>query len=166
MEALLEAPKAESEQEIPIRIAVEGDYDELLRISKILHEENGQHPLSMIKLWELLTRGICRDNAIIGVIGGTNDIKAMIYLSIEPSYYSDSLQIVELFNFVRPDSRKSDYAKRMIRFAKKCSDESKLPLIIGVISDERLEAKARLYARELPKGGVFFVYPGNKTGAA
>ena len=53
------------------------------------------------------------------------------------------------------------FAKNMITFAKKCADETKLILLIGIISDEKLEAKERLYARLLPKGGTFFVYRPN-----
>ena len=65
------------------------------------------------------------------------------------------------FNFVRPDERKTDYAKRMIAFAKRCSDNVKLPLVIGVLTNERMEGKVRLYRRNLGyPAGAFFVYNG------
>jgi hypothetical protein len=34
----------------------------------------------------------------------------------------------------------------------------KMPLVIGVISNIRTEAKIKLYERRLPKAGAFFVY--------
>lgn len=146
-----------------LRIAGPQDFNELMRLIHLLHDENGQHELSVEKSASVIWRGVTRQQAIVGVIGPSHDIKAVIYLEICPIYYSESVQLLELFNFVRPDSRRSDFAKRMILFAKKCADETGLDLTIGVISDTRLEAKARLYERLLPKGGVFFIYPGRKA---
>lgn len=141
-----------------IRIATPDDFQEIFRVSCILHNENGQHPFSEWKARHVIWKGVNRDNAIIGVIGEPDNIKALIYLVIDSVYYSDESQLLELWNFVRPDCRKTDYAKRMIQFAKRCADETGLDLTIGVISNERLEAKERLYARLLPKGGTFFIY--------
>ena len=148
-----------------IRIATTEDYQELFRICCLLHLENGQHRFSEEKAKEFIWRGCNRDNAIIGVIGPSDDIKAVIYLEIMPVYYSDDFELYEKFAFVRPDSRKSDFAKRLIFFAKKCADETGLDLLIGVISDVKLEAKRRLYQRHLPEGGHWFCYHPN-TGSA
>lgn len=141
-----------------IRTAGPDDYQEMFRIACLLHAENGQHPFSEEKVKEFIWRGCNQDGAIVGVIGFPSDLKAMIYLQIQPIYYSDDFQLGEAFAFVRPDCRRSDYAKRLIRFAKKCSEETGLDLMIGIISDSRLAAKARLYDRELPRGGAFYNY--------
>jgi GNAT superfamily N-acetyltransferase len=77
---------------------------------------------------------------------------------MEEVYYSDDYQIVELWNYVRPDCRKSDFAKRLIEFAKKCSTDTGMDLTIGIISNARMEAKCRLYGRMLPKAGEFYVW--------
>lgn len=149
-----------------IRIAGPDDFQEIFRICCLLHKENGQHSFSELKARHVIWRGVNRENSIVGVIGPSNNIKAIIYLVVDPVYYSDECQLVELWNFVRPDCRKSDYAKRMIQFAKQCADETGLHLTIGIISDERLEAKERLYARQLPKGGVFYIYKPEKHKSA
>lgn len=141
-----------------LRVATEQDFFEILRLCHLLHDENAQHPLDEEKVRLLIWRGVSKDNALIGVIGPSTDIKAMIMLTIDPVVYSRDYQLLEVFNFVREDWRKTDFAKRMINFAKKCADETGLDLTIGVISHERLAAKERLYARLLPKGGVFFIY--------
>ena len=147
-----------------IRIAGVDDYQEMFRIACLLHAENGQHAFSEEKVKEFIWRGCNRDQAIVGVIGPSNNLKAMIYLQIQPIYYSDEFQLGEAFAFVRADCRRSDYAKRLIRFAKKCSEETGLDLMIGIISDVRLAAKARLYDRELPRGGNFYNYrPASKA---
>lgn len=150
-----------SDIENDIRIAGPDDYQELFRIACLLHNENGQHKFSEEKSKHFIWRGCNRDQSIVGVIGPPNNIKAMIYLQIQPVYYSDEFQLGEAFAFVRQDCRKSDYAKRLIRFAKRCSEETGLDLLIGIISDTRLAAKARLYDRELPRGGTFYNYRPN-----
>lgn len=142
-----------------IRIAGPEDFQEVFRISCLLHNENGQHPWDDETSKHMIWKGCNRDNCIIGVIGQSNDIKAMIYLEIQKICYSKDLHLVELWNFVRPDCRTSGgYARRLIRFAKKCAEETGLFLLIGIISDTRLEAKTRLYDRELKRAGVFFSY--------
>lgn len=141
-----------------IRIATTDDYQELFRICCLLHQENGQHKFSEEKAREFIWRGCNRDNAIVGVIGPSNDIKAVVYLEIMPVYYSDEFQLYEKFAFVRPDSRRSDFAKKLLFFARKCADETGLELLIGIISDVKLEAKRRLYQRHLPEGGHWFSY--------
>lgn len=141
-----------------IRIADTDDFQELFRICCILHKENGQFPFSEARSAAYIWRGCNRDNAIIGAIGPSDNIKAVIYLEVQPVYYSDSVQLAESFAFVRPDSRRSDFAKKLVRFAKKSAEETGVCLIIGIISDHKLEAKRRLYERELPLGGYFYNY--------
>ena len=65
---------------------------------------------------------------------------------------------IELFNFVRTEHRKSDYAARLIAYAKMCSDKMGLPLMMGILSNHRTEQKIRLYERQLEKAGAYFVY--------
>src|ERR1035437_7334498 len=106
-----------------IRIATPDDYQEIFRICCLLHAENGQHKFSDEKSKDVIWRGVNQINSIVGIIGPSDNVKAIIYLEINPVYYSDDYQLLELWNYVRPDCRRTDYAKRMIQFAKKCSDE-------------------------------------------
>jgi len=148
--------------ETNIRIATPDDYQELFRICCLLHMENGQHKFSEERSKEFIWRGCNQDNAIVGVIGPSDDIKAVVYLEIMPVYYSDEFQLYEKFAFVRPDSRRSDFAKKLLFFARKCADETGLELLIGIISDVKLEAKRRLYQRHFSEGGHWFSYRPNK----
>ena len=63
-----------------------------------------------------------------------------------------------LIQFVKK-YRKSTNAKDMIYFGKRCSDELRIPLVIGVVSNERTKPKMELYRRQLgePCGG-YFIY--------
>jgi GNAT superfamily N-acetyltransferase len=82
----------------------------------------------------------------------------MMILLIDQVWFSDDKQILELVNFVHPEHRRSNYAKTLVEYAKHCSDATGLDLTIGVLSNVRMEAKVKLYERQLPKAGAFFVY--------
>jgi len=103
--------------------------------------------------------GVHRRGGMIAVIGEAGaPLKASLVLCLSPVWYSDEYQLLELTNFVHPDHRRSNFAKQMIAFAKHCSQSLDLDLMIGVFSNERTEAKVRLYARQLPKRGEFFCF--------
>lgn len=144
--------------DISVRLATLEDVDGLIEHCRLLHGENGLFGLSERKVAGLLDRGLRQEGAIIGVIGDEAP-EASIYLSIEQPYYSEDWHLMELWNFVMPPrTHRAGHAKRLIEFAKYCSDEMQMPLVIGVLSNQRVEAKVRLYERQLEKAGVFFVH--------
>jgi GNAT superfamily N-acetyltransferase len=151
--------KADFDVATTLRIASPGDFFGILPLCQMVHDEIGQHPYSEEKVKRLVWRAVSRDNAIMGVIGAPDDIRAMIMLTIDEVYYSSENQLYELWNFVRPDSRKSDFAKQLLQFAKNCSDALGIDLTIGIFTNDRLEAKARLYDRMFKqRAGVFYAY--------
>ena len=86
----------------------------------------------------------------------------MIGIQLDQPWYSSDWMLVELFNFVHPAHRRSTHAKSLIGHAKGYADQLGIPLVIGIISNHRTEAKVRLYRRMLPKAGEFFTYrPGD-----
>lgn len=141
-----------------IRMADEHDEFEIFKLCAMMHEEQPYHPLSWDKVVPMIHLATRRERGIIGVIGDRHDLKAAIFLLIEPIWYSEDWQLLEFFNYVRPDARKSTYASDLIRYAKKCSDDLGLDLTIGVFSNIRTDAKIRLYSRLVPKMGAFFCY--------
>jgi hypothetical protein len=141
-----------------IRLADEHDEFEIFKLCAMMHEEQPYHPLSWDKIVPMIHLATRRERGIIGVIGERHDLKAAIFLVIDPVWYSDDWQLLEFFNYVRPDSRKSTYAADMIKFAKTCADDLNLDLTVGVFSNIRTEAKIRLYRRLVPVMGAFFCY--------
>ena len=136
-----------------------------MELCRMLHEENGLFAMSEDKVRKMtriaLTRQVtpeCRHPALIGVIGGPNNLEGCICLQITQMFYTDDWHLGELWNFVRPEARKSAHANALLDFAKQCSEQVGLPLVIGVISNTRTEAKVRLYERRFPKVGAFFVH--------
>jgi len=145
-----------------VRTATKEDAPELLRLLSIMNAESGLMPLNEMCAREFFDRAFNRQGGIIGVIGPPGDIQAQIYLLSTRWWYTDAHHLEECFNFVRPDMRKTDYARTLIQFAQKCADEIKVPLIIGVLTNNRMEGKVRLYRRALGiPAGAFFVYGAN-----
>jgi hypothetical protein len=142
-----------------VRIATLADKPEILRLLKILHSEGGIQSLDMSRAEAMLDLAFNRQGGIIGVIGEPSDIHAMISLLITKAWYTNEDHIEELFNFIRPDQRKSKYADIMIEFAKKCAREIGIPLMIGVMTNVRMAPKVRLYRMKLGNpSGAYFVY--------
>ena len=147
-----------------VRIATINDLEEVTRLLHLMHSEGGIMPLDEEEAKSMFMRAFNREGGILGVIGEPGDIKTMIFLLIAKYWYTKVNHLEELFNFVRPDVRskggeKKDYAARTIEFAKKCADEIGIPLVIGVLTNKRMQGKVRLYRRYLGvPAGAYFVY--------
>jgi len=148
-----------------VRLARPEDEASLMEMCRLLHQENGVFSMDDDLVLAVLRRAFERQGVIIGVIGPEHALEGVICLVIGSFWYSRQPHLEELFNFVHPEHRRSDHAKALIEFAKQCSSES-APLVIGVISNERTEAKVRLYERRLGKpAGAFFLYPNHNSPA-
>ena len=147
------------EQTPRIRLAKPEDEEEILHICKILHAENGLCSMSSEKVKNRIRECTEQRGGIIGVIGDPGKIEAIVCLVINQQWYSNDWILDEQFAFVLPNHRRSSNAKELIIFSKACARELKLPLVIGVLSTERTEAKVRLYERQLgaPSGAYFIV---------
>lgn len=142
-----------------VRKATAADEPDLMHLCRELQSENALMPMNQDRVLQYLRRAFNSEGAICGVIGDVGRIEGAIYLVIGNFWYSDQWHLEEFFNFVRPQYRRSNNAKDLIGFAKRCSDEIGIPLVIGIISNERTEAKVRLYERQLAKpSGAFFVH--------
>ncbi len=132
----------------------------ILDICRQNHEENGQFPLAMDKVEETVDRALDNDG-VIGIVGKPDKIEGAILLTIGQFWYTNKFCLEEVFNYVLPEYRKSTHAKDMIKFAMRSAEELKLPLVIGVVSNERTRAKLELYKRQLgdPVGGYFMHRP-------
>lgn len=141
------------------------DEPELMAMCLELHRENGLFTMSEDKVREHLRRAFLRQGAMIGVIGDRGRIEGSIYLMIADFWYSEDWHLAELWSYVLPQYRKSNNAKELINFAKRCSDELKVPAVIGIISNDRTKAKVQLYQRQLgTAAGAFFLYNAGRTG--
>lgn len=146
-----------------------------MELCRELHAENGLFTLDENKVREMLHKAFNQEGAIIGVIGGKGKLEALILMLISNFWYSSDRHLEELFVYVRPPFRETkDFetdnrfsrARQLTEFSKWCSDQSSLPLVIGVMSDTRTEGKIRLYRRYFGEPlGTFFFYAKKKFAA-
>lgn len=148
-----------------VRSAKPEDFQRIMVLCRQLYQENGATLVDWPAVEAMVMDGINGFGACLGVIG--DPVQGMIFLRISKMWYSSEMILEELFVYVDPEHRIRkgvNNAKALINFAKKCSDDFGIPLLIGVISNKQTEAKIKLYKRELgPYAGTFFLYNG-KTG--
>ena len=146
-----------------IRLAQPSDEAEIIRLIGLMHAEGGWQPLDVDAVRETLARAFDRKGGILVVIGAPGHIRAMMFVLITRWWFTRHNHLEELFNWVHPDHRNSDYAKLLIEYAKAASDElsesmgRKVPLMMGVLTNRRMSAKVRLYRRFFgwPVGAFF-----------
>ncbi len=130
-----------------------------MEMCRLLHEENGLFRMNEDRVRERLRLAFQRKGGILGVIGDPGSIEAMIYMLLCQPWYNDEWHLEELFSYCRPEFRRSNNAKLLIAFAKRCALELNVELVIGIISNTRTEQKVRLYERQFQKpAGAFFVF--------
>jgi|HubBroStandDraft_5_1064220.scaffolds.fasta_scaffold109655_2 hypothetical protein len=140
--------------------ATPADLPEFMRLFKVMHAENGLFDLDEECVLETFNRAVKNKEGVIGLIKGPDgDIRAMLFMLITRYYYTTQFHLEELFNYVAPPWRKTNYADTLLRYAIHCQQQLKIPLVIGVLSGSRMEAKVRLYRRRLGMpSGAFFVH--------
>lgn len=150
-----------------VRRATPADREQIWQLFHLLHAENGVFSLSELKInWlldrvlhpELIPEGDMGLRGYMGVIGPSHAIEGFILMVLATFWYTEDFHIEELTNFVHPDYRKSHHAKTLLSYSRHLSDKIGIPLLIGIISNTRTEAKVRLYRRQLPEVGSFFLY--------
>jgi hypothetical protein len=135
-----------------------------MAICRELYDENAIFAADWDAVSETIKKATNRQFGIMGLIGDRGRVEAASLLLITRFWYTNVWHLEELFNYVRPSSRKFrlngvTHANRLLEWTKKISDEMKIPLISGVLSEERTAAKIRLYERKYgPMKGAFFVH--------
>ncbi len=156
-----------------VRIAGPKDFDEVWRLLMESHKENSLFPLAPEKVRWLVNRVIYPETihpndtgirGIIGVIGPIGALEGLVLLTVGSFWYSDAQHIEEYLALVDIRHRRSGHAKALVFFMKEQVRLTGLPLLTGIMSTIRTEAKCRLYQRMLPKiGEFFFVTPKGST---
>lgn len=150
-----------------VRIATIRDYQEALRLFLQSHKENGLFTLSPKKMQWFLNRFLMPETihpedtgirGVIGVIGQEGSLEALCGLCISDLWYTEDKHLADFLVFVDPEFRASNHAKSLVNWMKKQSDIIGLPLMSGIVSTVRTEAKCRMFRRLIPKVGEYFLY--------
>jgi GNAT superfamily N-acetyltransferase len=148
-----------------VRLATEEDEDALFALLLQLHAENGLFRLNRDKVIQGIQWATKRQGGIIFCIDDPrgSGVVASLGMCVTSDWYSDDEYLLERWNFVHPDYRRTDYARKLLDQAKWCHHWFKqqgisLPLQVGINSFDRTQAKIRMYARHMPCIGAFFLY--------
>jgi len=153
--------------DLVVRVGVPDDVHEIMNLAMLATEENGVLEPSEYKLLEHIWAALNQVQGIVGVVsrpGGKPE--GAVLLRIGSLWYSDQEVVEEKAIFIHPEFRaaKGGRAKKLCEFSKQVSDTLGIPLMIGVLSNQRTEAKVRMYERQFgPPSGAFWLY-GAKTG--
>lgn len=149
-------------EDIAVRIGTPNDLDAMMAIAMAASEENGFVEPDPGCLLEHIWPALHLDHGVVGIIGKPGErIEGAILLRLGPTWYSTRPILDEKAIFVDPEFRaaKGGRAKKLAEFAKTYSEQLGVPLSIGVLSNERTEAKVRLYTRVFgAPAGVYFLY--------
>lgn len=156
-------PPAASVSGLPaVRLATEADVPQCVAIAVEAHAENGIMPLDMACVREMALRAVRGEQAVCGVIGPVGAVEALICLTVGRYYYTSHVHLEEIMNYCRPAYRRTKNAQALIEFAKRLALRFDVPLLIGVLSNQRTETKVELYARRLGKpAGAYFLFHGH-----
>jgi hypothetical protein len=153
--------------EIFVRTGTPEDIDGMMELALAACAENGLTNPNPLKLLNEIWSSLNLHHGIVGIIGEPGKTpEAAILLRIESLWYTDDLSVVERAIFVHPEYRsaKGGRASKLCSFAKKVSTELTHPLVIGILSSQRTEAKVRLYERQFGQpAGAYWIVNG-KTG--
>jgi GNAT superfamily N-acetyltransferase len=150
------------ENQAYVRIGTPEDVHDVMELALSACDENGFVDPNPQKLLGEIWPALNLDRGMVGIIGEDGKKpEAAVLLRIGTMWYSDADVLEERAIFVHPEYRsaKGGRARRLCEFSKQVADKLGIPLIIGVLSNHRTEAKVRLYERQFGKpSGAFFLY--------
>lgn len=148
--------------DLTIRIGKPEDVHDIMDLALSACDENGFVQPNPAKLLNEIWPALNLHFGLVGVIGPEGGKpEGAILLRIGTMWYSDNEVLEEKAIFIHPEYRsaKGGRARRLCEFSKQVADTLGIPLIIGVLSNSRTEAKVRLYERQFGKPtGAYFLY--------
>lgn len=147
---------------VHVRVATPDEVDGVMKLALLGCAENEFMPHNPVKVLQDVWAALNMDNGIVGAIGPVGgELEGAVLLRIGAIWYSDQPHIEERAIFVHPSYRQArgGRAARLAEFSMDVADKLGLPLTIGVLSNNRTEAKVRLYQRVLGKpAGAYWIY--------
>lgn len=154
-------------EDLGVRVATPDEVHDVMAGAMEACTENGFVNVNQVKLLGQIWDALNLNNGIVGVIGEPGKLEGGILLRVTEMWYSDDRILEEKALFIHPEYRnaKGGRARRLCEFAKRAADQLEIPLLIGVLSNNRTVAKIRMYERQFGEpSGAFFLYNG-RTGS-
>jgi GNAT superfamily N-acetyltransferase len=143
-----------------VRLATPDDLPVIMELMRVACHEDAQHEMDEEKVLRMVMRHYDKHGAMLAVIGEPGEPVAYCLSILDEIWYAapGTMQLLELSLFVHPGHRRTNYAKQLMNFMKQASEGLSLDLTIGVFSNERTQAKIRLYQRQFKTVGAYFMY--------
>lgn len=151
---------------LDVRLATISDEEAALELMCIAQREQPIFTLNYNKIRGVIQR-CTRPQAAEGKFGALalidgpdGTLEGYLLMLVTQHWFTDDWHVDEISNFVRPDIRKvrPGHARKLINFAKWFAEAMDMPLIMGILTTKRLEAKIKLYGRQLIPAGCVFVH--------
>ena len=147
-------------EDLQIRIGTPDDLDEVMAAAQAAIAEIGLVNPDPIKVLEDVWPALNQQAGIVGIIGNSSgNVEGGVLLRMGKMWYSDQDVLEERCVFIKPEFRnsKGGRARKLVEFSKNVAESLGVPLLIGIMSSVRTEAKVRLYERQFgkPQGAVF-----------
>lgn len=154
-----------------VRVAGPDDYQETCRLLMLAQAENAIFKPNPAKVDFYIRRFLWARNlpdhdtgprGCFGVIGPPHALEGVCMLALGCFWYTDQVHLEEYLVFVDPNYRKGDarHGLALVNWAKAQVHKTSLPVICGILSNNRTAAKVRLYRRHLSEVGAYFFYDG------
>lgn len=157
------------EEQLRVRVGTVADVHDVMELALMGRAENGFVDADEGKILQTIWDSLSLNGGIMGLIGPLGKkAEGAVLLRIVTPWYSSARVLEEQAIFIHPDYRqaKGGRASRLVEFSKHTAEKLGLPLLIGVLSNSRTEAKVKLYERHLgAQAGAFFLW-GAQTGGA
>lgn len=144
---------------VKVRVGTPADFDRMMDFLRETHAENGMAPMSESRVRPVLQCALAQWRGIIGIVDGNDgSVAAAVGLLVGKWWYSEEEHLEDIFTYVREPYRHMKMARPLLDFSKRAAKELKMPLLMGVLSNERTKAKVALFERKLPMAGALFLY--------
>src|ERR1700733_2660670 len=143
-----------------VRAVKPGDENKLFDLLMMAYRENAPYTINAHKVKMTIAEAARDSSVIVGVIDSPDgkSLSGSVGGFFSQWWYTDDWHIEECWNFVHPDHRRSKYAINLIDYMKWISENMPMPLHMGILTSTRMEAKTRLYKRQMPMVGAAFGY--------
>lgn len=160
-------PKIDTAPARKPRIGKPEDLDRMMALTMTASDENSFVKPSPRRILEDVYPALHRDKGIVWLIGPEEGpLEAAALLRITFPWYSEDEVLEERGVYVHPHYRsaKGGRARMLLEACKWTAEQLDLPLLLGVLSNQRTEGKQRLYERQLGKPAGFFFLFNARTG--
>lgn len=144
-----------------VRPANDADIDSVLELLEMRHQEFGLGRYSRDRAASMLQSAVAGTAPVFaGVLAGEGGPEATVGLVLAQFWDTDDTHLEAIWDYVHPEHRGTDHARKLERFAEMAADRLGVELIMGGPIRAGHEGKVRAYCKRLRPAGAFFLYSG------